>query len=375
MPKVRVLVVDDAVVMRRLLTVALEKEPDIEVVGSAPNGRIALQKLSQVNPDIVTLDVEMPELDGLGTLRAIRQSHPRLPVIMFSATTLQGATATLDALAAGASDYITKPTNVGDLNGALAKLAEDLVPRIRHLCAKPASARMSAPAAPDAPLRFSPPPLPAVPPPPAPTRTARLGSPSGYDLLCISTSTGGPNALADLFGGFRTPLTVPVAIVQHMPPMFTALLAERLQRGPGAMNCVEATDGAILRPGTAVLAPGGHHLALARDPQQRFIARITDAPPENSCRPAADVMLRTAAATGARILSVVMTGMGNDGTRGCAHVHEAGGTILIQDQSSSIIWGMPGAVAASGLPYEEYPLSQLAAQIERHLTSRPALIS
>lgn len=156
-------------------------------------------------------------------------------------------------------------------------------------------------------------------------------------------------------------------MVQHMPPHFTELLAERLQHGPGAMHCVEATDGMLLRPGTAVLAPGGHHLTLIRDSQRRFVARITDGPLENSCRPAADVMLRTAAATGARILSVVLTGMGEDGTRGSALVHRAGGTILIQDQATSVIWGMPGAIAAAGLPHHAYPLTHLAAQIERHL--------
>ena len=140
------------------------------------------------------------------------------------------------------------------------------------------------------------------------------------------------------------------------------------------MHCVEATDGQRISPGTAVLAPGGHHLAIERQVNGDFVARINDNPPENSCRPAADVMLRTAAQTGARILSVVMTGMGSDGARGCAHVHENGGTLLIQDRGTSTIWGMPGAVAASGLPYAEYPLSQLADQIQRQLQSRPVLV-
>ncbi|WP_221029879.1 chemotaxis-specific protein-glutamate methyltransferase CheB [Actomonas aquatica] len=371
MPKHRVLVVDDAVVMRRLLTVALEREPDIEVVGSAPNGRIALQKLTQVNPDIVTLDVEMPELNGLETLRALRHSHPDLPVIMFSATTRQGAAATLDALAAGANDYITKPTDVGDLNGAIANLGKHLVPRIRQFC-EIAKRRFAPPPPPPAPA-FT---VPAAPPPAASNGSTRFAAPRGkYDLLCISASTGGPNALAELFSHFTVRPQLPIAIVQHMPPMFTSLLAERLNQSPGPLGCVEATDGMVLEPGVAALAPGGYHLALQRDANRRFIARINQQPPENSCRPAADVMLRTAAQTGARILSVVMTGMGCDGTRGCSHVHEAGGSILIQDQATSTIWGMPGAVAASGLPYAEYPLGQLASQIERHLNRHPVLVA
>ncbi len=367
MPKHRVLVVDDAVVMRRLLHVALEKEPDIEVVGSAPNGRIALQKITQVNPDIVTLDVEMPEMNGLETLRELRRAHPRLPVIMFSATTRQGAVATLDALAAGANDYITKPTDVGDLNGALSKLARDLVPRIRQLCEHELQRRLLE----AAPAPVAAPPLLRRPPAARPARNVR----GRYDLVCISASTGGPNALAELFAGFTAPLPVPVAVVQHMPPMFTTLLAERLDRGPGAMHCVEASDRQPLVTGTAVLAPGGRHLAIERNVGGDFIVRLTDDPPENSCRPAADVMLRTAALTGARILSVVMTGMGSDGTRGCTHVHEAGGTLLIQNRATSTIWGMPGAIAASGLPYTEYPLDQLARQIERQLHATPALVA
>jgi two-component system chemotaxis response regulator CheB len=356
MPQKRILIVDDAVVMRRLLTEALRQEPDMEIVGTASNGRIALQRLTQYNPDLVTLDVEMPELNGLETLREIRRTHPHLPVIMVSATTRQGAASTLEALANGASDYITKPSEVRDLHGSLAKLRADLVPRIRGL------------------ITPSPAPAPLPPPPrssaPVPARPRSRGV--GFDLVCLSTSTGGPNALADIFARFTRPLPVPVAIVQHMPPMFTAMLAERLDGGPGPMHCIEATTGAALQPGTAVLAPGGRHLAIERGINQGFVVRLTDTPPENSCRPAADVMLRTAAQAGARVLSVVMTGMGSDGAHGCQFVHEAGGTLLVQDQPSSVVWGMPGAVAGTGLPHEVLPLDQIAARIEQILTATPS---
>ena len=355
--------------MRRLLTVTLEREPDFEVVGSAPNGRVALQKITQVNPDVVTLDVEMPEMNGLETLRALRAAHPKLPVIMFSATTRRGAEATLDALAAGANDYITKPNDVGDLAACIEKLAHDLVPRVRHFCDRAIKAHTTTIASTQPPAVFR------APISAPPSRQRHTADRSAFDLLCISTSTGGPNALAELFAGLTAPLPLPVAIVQHMPPMFTSMLAERLDRGAGPMRCIEASDGCALSVGTAVLAPGGHHLAITRDTRGTFIARINNEPPENSCRPSADVMLRTAASTGARILSVVMTGMGHDGLRGCVNVHEAGGSILIQDQASSVVWGMPGSVAASGLPHRSFPLSELAVQIERQLTTQHLLIA
>ena len=259
--------------------------------------------------------------------------------------------------------------DVGNLAACLEKLAHDLVPRVRQFCHRAHHEHPTgiAPALPPPVLR---------PPSSLAGTKSRFGGDRGpFDLLCISTSTGGPNALAEVFAGFKAPLPVPVAIVQHMPPMFTAMLAERLDRGPGPMHCLEATEGLRLAVGTAVLAPGGRHLAIARDGGGSFIAHLTDEPPENSCRPSADIMLRTAAATGARILSVVMTGMGHDGLRGCMHVHEAGGSLVIQDQASSVVWGMPGSVAASGLPHRGYPLSDLAPQIERQLATHLVLIA
>jgi two-component system chemotaxis response regulator CheB len=354
MPKTRVLVVDDAIVMRRLLTEALHRDPRIEVVGSAPNGRIGLQKIPQLNPDLVTLDVEMPELDGLATLREIRRTHPRLPVIMFSLLTQRGAVATLDALAAGANDYVTKPTESANLADSIAKLEADLVPKIHAQCRKLVSPSASLPAAP--------PRLPSV----TPSGTRPL------DLVCIASSTGGPNALHDVFRGFTHSLPVPVAIVQHMPPMFTRLLAERLNAIGGPVRCVEAKDGDVLRPGCAYLAPGGFHLTLVRGAAGELVCRTNETPPENSCRPAADVLFRTAAATEASILGVVMTGMGSDGMRGCQHILEHRGQVIAQDEATSVVWGMPGAVAHAGLAEKLLPLGALAQEITRRaLAGRP----
>lgn len=354
MPKTRVLVVDDAVVMRRLITEALHRDPRIEVIGSAPNGRIALQKIPQLNPDLVTLDVEMPELDGLSTLREIRRTHPRLPVIMFSLLTQRGAVATLDALAAGANDYVTKPTESANLAESIAKLEADLLPKIHAQCRK-----FAAPA----------PPVPLAPPPRASLPAVGIRR---LELICIATSTGGPNALHDVFRGFTQPLPAPVAIVQHMPPMFTQLLADRLNAIGGPVRCVEAKDGDVMKPGCAYLAPGGFHLAVARGANGELVCRITEAPPENSCRPAADVLFRTAAATEASLLGVVMTGMGSDGMRGCQHILEHRGQVIAQDEATSVVWGMPGAVAHAGLADKILPLGALAQEITRRaLAGRP----
>lgn len=347
MPKLRALVVDDAVVMRRLVSEVLERDGGIEVVAVAPNGRIALQKLTQVNPDFVTLDVEMPELDGIATLRELRHTHPKLPVIMLSLATQRGAIATLDALAAGASDYVTKPLDVANLQESIDRLAGDLIPKVRAHC-RSESTPQARPA--EAPSITRP-------------RTLRRGA---VELVCIGTSTGGPNALAEVFVGLTRPLPVPVAIVQHMPPMFTQMLAERLNGSAGALRCREARDGDEFEPGVALLAPGGRHLGVVRAADGRLIARLIDTPPENSCRPAADVLFRQAAeVVGAGVLAVVMTGMGHDGCRGAERIREAGGHVVAQDEASSVVWGMPGSVVQAGLADAVVPLAQIAAEITK----------
>jgi len=344
--------VDDAVVMRRLLTEALKRDPRIEVVGTAPNGRIALQKIPQVNPDLVTLDMEMPDMDGLTTLRELRRTYPKLPVIMFSALTQRGAVSTLDALAAGADDYVTKPVESTDLAACIAQLEAELLPKIHAHCRALTRAALAAPTAPTANARTLPP---------------FAGARTSFELVCIGTSTGGPNALAELFQRLTSPLPVPVAIVQHMPPMFTKLLADRLNNIGGPLRCHEATDGEPMLPGHAYLAPGGRHLALRRNLDGTFVTRLTDTPPENSCRPAVDVLFRSAAESGAHTLAVVMTGMGSDGLHGARLIAARGGRILVQDEATSVVWGMPGAVAHAGLANSVHPLSTLAAEIIRRV--------
>ncbi len=356
MPKLRALVVDDAVVMRRLLTEVLQRDPQIEVVGTAPNGRIALQKIPQINPDFLTLDVEMPELDGLQTLRELRLTYPKLPVIMLSLLTKRGAASTLDALAAGANDYVTKPADSSNLAESIARLEAELLPKIHAHFPTPV---------------FS---APVAPPPMAKRRIESFVSGSKpIELVCIATSTGGPNALSDLFQGFTTPIPVPVVIVQHMPPMFTQMLADRLDAQKGPLRCREAVEGEILTPGCAYIAPGGSHLSVTRIATGQFVSHLLDSPPENSCRPAADVLFRSAAATGAHLLAVVMTGMGQDGLRGCVNISERQGQIIVQDQATSVVWGMPGAVAEAGLAQAIIPLHAIAPEITRRIGAHSLL--
>ena len=345
MPKARVLIVDDSTVIRRLLSDALAEDPEIEVVATAANGRIALAKLDQVNPDVVTLDIEMPEMDGLETLVELRKTHPQLPVIMFSTLTQRGAVATLDALSRGASDYVTKPANVGSVTAAKQSVKDDLIPKIKALC------RVDRP-------------RPAAPPvqrlPVAARATPSTRTPPA--IIAIGVSTGGPNALTEIFRHLPGDLPVPIVIVQHMPPLFTKYLAERLSH-VAAMPVHEARAGEKREPGHAWLAPGDFHLAVERTPAG-VVTRLHQAPPENSCRPAVDVLFRSVAEIyGAGALGLILTGMGYDGLRGCEAIAAAGGRVLAQDEATSVVWGMPGAVAQAGLAQQIVPLDRVAATL------------
>jgi two-component system chemotaxis response regulator CheB len=344
MAKIRILVVDDAVVVRRMLTDVLNGDPELEVVATAPNGVIALAKIPQVNPDLVIMDVEMPEMDGLQTLQALRKTYRRLPVIMFSTLTQRGATSTLDALALGANDYVTKPANVGSVAAGMQRIREQLIPKVKALCGRaPALAPAPAPAVRPAPSR----PLPA---------TGRV------EAVIIGVSTGGPNALAAVLPTLPGDLPVPVLIVQHMPPIFTRLLAERLD-AQSAVRVAEGAEGAKVAPGGVWIAPGDYHMEAARDGAGVRL-RLQQGPPENSCRPAADVLFRSAAATwGPGALAVVLTGMGQDGLRGAEAVREAGGQVIAQDEATSVVWGMPGFVTRAGIADRVLPLSDVGPEI------------
>jgi two-component system chemotaxis response regulator CheB len=347
MTAIRILVVDDSVVIRRLLSDTLSGDRALEVVGTASDGRIALAKISLLKPDLVTLDIEMPVMDGLEALREIRKLYPKLPVIMFSTLTERGAAATLDALSLGASDYATKPSHTGSPAVALERIRIELIPKIKALCGI-------------SPLKLLPPPR---------TRPAlKVGarSNSRIEIVAIGTSTGGPNALAEVLPRIPNDFPVPIVVVQHMPPIFTRLLAERLA-SRSAIPVEEGRAGAVLEPGHAWIAPGNFHMKVIRA-GVGWSLNLNQGAQENSCRPAVDVLFRSvAAAYGANVLGVVMTGMGSDGVLGAQDIRDAGGDVIIQDEASSVVWGMPGLVHASGLDDAAYPLDHLAAEITRRV--------
>lgn len=348
---IKVLVVDDAVVIRRILVDIIDADPELEVVGTASNGRIALSKIEQLQPDIVTLDVEMPELDGLGTLIELRKTHRRLPVIMFSTLTARGARVTLDALQAGASDYITKPANVGRTGEAIAQVTSELLPRIKALVPQ-RGATGGAATLPTGTLSKRPP--------------AAVGS--AIDAVVVGSSTGGPVALETMLSAIPNALPVPMFIAQHMPPVFTGLLAERLDRQCSS-TVVEGEHGMVAQRGHVYIAPGGKHMEVRRRNGELTI-ELNEGPLVNFCRPSVDVLFESTADTlGNRQLVVMLTGMGQDGLVGCQRLASLGSDIIAQDEETSVVWGMPGAVATAGLATSVLPLEDIGSTVHRRLAS------
>lgn len=347
MSTIRVLIVDDAVMVRSRLSKILATDPDIEVAGVAATGQIALAKLAQLKPDVVILDIEMPDMDGLQILSQIRQTDAHLPVIMFSAMTTKGASITLDALTLGASDYVTKPSHAGNVEDVAQYLKDTLVPKIKALSKK-------------APQKSGNSSLSFIPKPHAQSQ-------GRIEIVAIGVSTGGPNALATLLSEIPPDFPVPIAIVQHMPPMFTKLLAERLTT-KCALPVREAIAGATLCPGTIWIAPGDYHLRVK---QANAVVQLVveQTPPRNSCRPSADVLFESVAEVyGDRTLGIILTGMGQDGLRGCEQIRERNGQILAQDEASSVVWGMPGFVVNAGLADAVLPLEQIMPEILRRVS-------
>lgn len=347
--RIRVLIVDDSVVARLMLQQVIREDPLLEIAGAESSGQAALDKLEALRPDVVILDVEMPGLSGVETVAALRTRDHRLPVIMFSSYTEDGAAVTIEALSRGASDFVTKPAQSASADAALTVIREQLLPKIKAL----ANVRRR--------------------PPPEATETSADSSvrisivkPTVVELVCIATSTGGPEALEAVLTALPANFPVPIAIVQHMPAFFTKQLATRLAERC-AIRVREAQSGEPLETGTALIAPGDFHLQVRRR-DARCYALTNALPPENSCRPAADVLFRSAAEEfGNQTLAVVMTGMGLDGLKGCEAVKKAGGRVVVQDEATSVIWGMPGAVSRAGLASKELPLDKIAAEIIRRV--------
>jgi two-component system chemotaxis response regulator CheB len=347
---IRVLVVDDSFVVRRVLSDILNSTPETELVGAVSSGETALVKIPMLKPDVITLDIEMPGMNGLQTLAQIRKLYPKLPVIMFSTLTEHGAAATLEALALGATDYATKPTSGEGLASARQQVQRELIAKITGLRAPVFTLSPSA-------LK--------------PTPTHRPIQ-RRIDIVAIGTSTGGPNALGEVIPALPEDLAVPVVVVQHMPPLFTRMLAKHLD-ARAKMPVQEGSTGIKLQAGEVWIAPGDYHMTVVRDKEGVQLA-VNQDPPEHSCRPSVDPLFRSVARTfGPHALAVVMTGMGSDGALGAKAIRQAGGEVLIQDQATSVVWGMPGAVAAAGVADQVLPLSGIAGEIARRVAARRAL--
>ncbi len=360
--RIRVLVVDDSVVIRRLVAHALEEDPAIQVVGAASNGAIGLQRIPQLNPDVLTLDIEMPEMDGLAMLRRIRAEYPHLRVIMFSTLTERGAAVTLEALTLGADDYVAKVSNEGSLERSMARLRQELVPKIKqffHAAVQGGGA---------IPLLLAPKKTPAAILLGTIARSGIFPKAPRPQLVAIGVSTGGPTALGAILPELPAEFPLPVLVVQHMPPLFTRLLAERLN-ATCRMPVAEAAPGDSVAAGRVLIAPGNFHMKVAAASRGTRIC-LDQTPPQNSCRPAVDALFASIGEVyGGAVIAVVLTGMGQDGLRGVEILKAQGATILAQDEPSSVVWGMPGAVVNAGLADGVLPLDQVIPQILR-LTNR-----
>ncbi len=349
----RVLVVDDTVVYRKVISDILAQMPGVEVVGVAANGRIALQKIDQLRPDLLTLDLEMPELDGLGVLRHLQQTRQPVGAIMLSAFTTAGADATIAALKLGAFDFVLKPAT-GSMAESAEALRRDLQPKLEAFArSRLLRAAVRIPAEPRA--------VPAPAPPPRPAMPGPVGRPL---VVAIGISTGGPQALTTMLPMLPGDLAVPVLIVQHMPPKFTRSLAEDLN-SRCVLKVSEGQDGQRVSPGEVVIAPGGAQMRIERS-ENLPVVRITDDPPENSCRPSVDYLFRSVAHEfGGQAVGVIMTGMGSDGTLGCRLLKRRGATIVTQDEATCVVYGMPRAPAEEGLSDVIAPLDRIAPEIVR----------
>ncbi len=360
---IRVMVVDDSAVVRGLITRMLEEDPAIAVVASVANGQMALSALERQAVDVAILDVEMPVMDGLTALPHMLRIAPGLQVIMASTLTLRNADISLKALQAGAADYIPKPTSSRDISGGAGDFRRELVEKVRALGAnrrraaghgdRPMPLRVARPAAALAPR----PARPAKPTAPLQLRPASTEAP---EIIAIGSSTGGPQALFTLLGAIRAgSIRQPILITQHMPATFTTILAEHISRISG-WEAAEGKDGEVVRSGRIYIAPGDFHMVVEVRGAERLI-RLNKNPPENFCRPSVDPMLRSMASIwGKRVLACILTGMGSDGLRGGEAVMAAGGTVIAQDEATSVVWGMPGAVAQAGICSAVLPLPEIA---------------
>ncbi len=352
--KLRVLVVDDTIVYRKIISDVLSNYADVEVVGTASNGKIALSRIESLKPDLITLDVEMPVMDGVQTLEEIQKRKIKLGVIMVSTLTKRGSDITMKALELGAFDFITKPDK--DSREENVKILESaLAPRIKHFLKRLEIKR--ALRRPDTDVKKKPVPRPAA------TVSISRASHEKSLIVAIGISTGGPNALTRMLPMLPGDLGVPVVIVQHMPPIFTKSLSESLDQ-KCALRVKEAEDGEVLKPNFVYIAPGGKQAKVVTGAAQKKIIRVTDDPPENNCKPSADYLFRSVAREfGKKVTGVIMTGMGNDGTLGLKVMKSFGAVVIGQDEETCVVYGMPKMASDSGVVDKIVPLDKIAAEI------------
>jgi two-component system chemotaxis response regulator CheB len=362
----RVMVVDDSAVIRGLLARALDADPDIKVVASVGNGQIALNTIAKEDIDIVILDIEMPVMDGLTALPLLAKAAPTVKIIMASTLTRRNAEVSLKALSAGASDYIPKPSSTREI-GQADDFKRELVGKVKALGGakraaegprrpRPVAERTRAPM----PVRSALADVPIV------LRKDKIVPPR---VIAIGSSTGGPQALFKVLANLDKSITLPILITQHMPPTFTTILAEHIA-SISKRPCAEAVDKEPVKEGRIYVAPGNYHMTVEPG-RAGAIIRLDQNPPENFCRPAVDPMLRSVAKVyGPNVMTVILTGMGNDGFRGSQVITASGGTVIAQDEATSVVWGMPRAVAVGGLCTAVLPLTDIASYVSGVVTGR-----
>ncbi|MFA5099795.1 MAG: chemotaxis response regulator protein-glutamate methylesterase [Candidatus Omnitrophota bacterium] len=344
--KIRVLVVDDSFLMRKIISDIINSDPDLEVIGKAKDGQEAIEKAMDLDPDVITLDLNLPVVDGIDVLSKVMKHHPTR-VIMFSAYTRSGASATMRALELGAVDFIAKPS--GEISLGIEKLQEEIITKIKLAAEVNIDKYLAGVAV-------------SAPPAALPSRSVIK------KVVVIGASTGGPKAIMEIMQGLGENLPACFLIVQHMPKGFTMSFAERISWQSG-MRAKEAEEGDILAEGKIYVAPAGYHMTLDRRPDGVRI-RLNQDPQVNFVRPSIDVTMFSAAEVfGKDCIGVILTGMGKDGAEGARKIKEAGGTVIIQDEKSSVVWGMPRAVSKEGVVDEVLPITEIPQAIARHLNS------
>lgn len=367
--KIKVMLVDDSAVVRGLITRTLEKDDQIHIVSSVHNGEMAVNMIKRTNPDIVLLDIEMPVMDGLTALPLLLQQKPDVKVLICSTLSAKGGAIAMKALSLGATECIAKPTSTGDLAGTAGDFSKDLVRLIKGLVKAKTPTPTEEQPKPSTFNLLKKADIPTARAKQEKSFTLRAG-PDVYtgrpDIVAIGSSTGGPQALMEVLRGLKN-LPVPIVITQHMPKTFTAVLAQHIQKNSD-IPCVEGMEGMELKGGHAYVAPGGHHM-LFRKKDGTVVIALDDGPPENFCKPSVDPMMKSIASIyGKRVLPVILTGMGQDGLAGCRALASMGTPLIAQDEATSIVWGMPGAVAEAGLCTEVLTLSKIGPAILKAVT-------